>query len=261
MGIFSRLLRVADRIDDAKTDLEFAVFGDKRYARAEALAKAGAGDEAVITGIRRRLNDGTDTEVRLEWYGPEHQVGAVHFGDAMPLVVRLGSTVAIRHDGGKVVLDPAAMAGTPGAPRDAGRRSRKVPDRGLDDQSLDSRVKSRLRKWTPETATVTSFEQVRSFGMLMENWHIDVRRADGTRARVNRDHVPPYARWFVVPGAELPVVVNPKDPTQAQIDWALLGEQHAVSGGRWQDRAPTGSIAESCLRPAAPGERAASAGE
>lgn len=167
----------------------------------------------------------------------------------MPLVVRLGSTVAIRLEGDAAVLDPAAMAGTPGAPADAGRRSRKVPDQGVDDTSLDMRVVSRLKKWTPETAVVRSFEQVQSFGMAMENWHIVVRRADGSEATVGKDHVPPYARWFVVPGAEVPIVVELEDASRAQIDWTLLAEQRAAVGGRWQDPAPEGSIAAAQLGP------------
>jgi hypothetical protein len=258
MGILSKLLRSADRVHEAKEDLEYALLRDRRFDRAEALAREGTSNEAVVTGIRRRLNDGTETQVRLEWFTPEPRAGAVYFGDSMPLVVRLGSTVAIRFDGDAAVLDPAAMAGTPGAPADAGRRSKKVPDQGVEDQSLDMRVLSRLKKWTPETAVVRSFEQTQVFGMMTENWNIVVRRADGSEATVGRDHVPPYARWFVVPGAEVPIVVDPKDPSRAQIDWSLLAEQRATAGGRWQDPAPEGSIAAGQLSGAAVQEEAMS---
>jgi hypothetical protein len=248
MGILSRLLKGADAIDQAKTDLEFALFRDRRFEKAEALAASGASNEAVVTGIRRRTSDGTtETTVRLEWYAPEPRVAGIHYGDVMPLVVRLGSTVAIRFDGDAAVLDPAAMAGTPGAPADAGRRSRKAPEQGVDDKSLDSRVLSRLKKWPAEVGVVQGFERVTAFGLPMENWHILVRRADGSTAKVNRDHVPPYARWFVAPGSEVPIVVDPKDPTRAQIDWPELAEQRATVGGRWQDPPPEGSIAASLL--------------
>ncbi len=226
MGILSRLLGAANRVDQAKEDVEFALVHDRRFGRAEALAKSGARNDAVITGIRRRSNDGTETQVRLEWFAPEPRSGAVYFGDSMPLVVRLGSTVAIRFEGDAAVLDPAAMAGTPGAPADAGRKSRKVPGQGVDDTSLDSRVLSRLKKWPGETAVVLSFEQTRTFGMLTENWNIVVRRVDGGEAQVGKDHVPPYARWFVVPGAEVPIVVDPRDSSRAQIGWPRpLAEQ------------------------------------
>jgi hypothetical protein len=248
MGILGRLLKGADAIDQAKTDLEFAVFRDRRFERAEALAASGLRNEAVVTGIKRRTSDGTtDTDVRLEWYAPESRAAGIHYGDSMPLVVRLGSTVAIRFDGDAAVLDPVAMAGTPGAPADAGRRSRKTPDQGIDDMALDSRVQSRLKKWTPATGVVESFERVTAFGMAMDNWHILVRRPDGAIAKVNRDHVPSYARWFVAPGAEVPIVVDPKDASRAQIDWPALAEQRAGVGGRWQDPPPEGSIAEALL--------------
>jgi len=247
MGILSKLLGAANRVDQAKEDVEFALVHDRRFGRAEALARSGARNEAVITGIRRRSNDGTETQVRLEWFAPEPRSGAVYFGDSMPLVVRLRSTVAIRFEGDAAVLDPAAMAGTPGAPADAGRKSRKVPDQGVDDTSLDSRVLSRLEKWTPETAVIQSFEQTRTFGMLTENWNIIVRRADGREATVGKDHVPPYARWFVTAGVEVPIVVDPQDAARAQIDWAKLAEQHGAAGGLWRDPPPEGSIAAAQL--------------
>ena len=135
----------------------------------------------------------------VEWFAPEPRVSAVHYGDQMPLAIRLGSTVAIKTDGDSAVVDPIAMDGTPGAPTDAGRRARKVPDPGMDDQALDARVLSRIKKWLPKDATVVSFEQVRVMGMLAENWDIAVTCADGGRATVSRDNVPPYARWFVAP--------------------------------------------------------------
>lgn len=261
MGILGKLLKGADRVYEAKEDLEYALVRDRRFERAEALARAGTSNEAVVTGIRRRLNDSTtETQVRLEWLAPEPRAAAVHFGGSMPLMVRLGSTVAIRFEGDAAVLDPAAMAGTPGAPADAGRRSRKVPDQGVDDTSLDMRVLSRLKKWTAETAVVRTFEQTSAFGMAMENWHIVVRRADGSEATVGKDHVPPYARWFVAPGAEVPIVVDPKDASRAQIDWALLAEQRATVGGRWQDPAPEGSIASAQLTAVAAPEQAMSVG-
>lgn len=250
MGILSRLLKGADRVDQAKTDLEFAVFRDRRFEKAEALARAGTSNEAVVTGIKRRLSDGTtETDVRLEWYAPEPRAAAVHYGDDMPLVVRLGSTVAIRFDGDAAVLDPAAMDDTPGAPADAGRRSRKVPDQGVDDKSLDMRVLSRLKKWTPETAVVQSFEQRQVFGMATLNWDIVVRRPGGGTATVGRDHVPPYARWFVTPGAEVLIVVDPKDSARAD---RLVFAGRAARGHRWT-LAGSGSRGEHRVRSAVRG--------
>lgn len=122
----------------------------------------------------------------------------------MPLIIQLGSTVAIGFDGDAAVLDPTAMAGTAGAPADAGRRSQKVPEQGIDDTSL----------------------------------------------------VPPYARWFVMPGAEVPIATDPKDATRAQIDWAQLAEHRATAGGRWREAPPEGSSATAQLTMAPPAESA-----
>ena len=128
------------------------------------------------------------------------------------------------------------MAEAPDPPRDAGRRSRKVPDQGMDDRALDMSVLSRIEKWAPQDATVESFERVTVFGMPSESWTIVVTIADGTRATVNKDKVPPYARWFVSPGAVVPAVIDPKDPSRAQINWPELAERAAVAGGVWQEQ-------------------------
>ncbi|WP_183099454.1 hypothetical protein [Nocardioides pelophilus] len=249
MGLFRKLLGGADRIAQAESDLEHAVFRDRRYERAARLAEAGDPGTAVVTGIRRRSNDGTTTtHLRLEWFAPEPQVGGLLFGDALHPALRLGSTVRIRTDGRSVVIDPQAMADVATAPDDPGRSVRKTPDPGLSDTSLDSRVLSRLRKWPAENAIVVSFAQARALGMPTQNWDVVVRRADGSHATINRDHVPPYVSWYVHPGAEIPVVIDPKDPGRAQGDWPRLAEERAVAGGTWQDTPPPGSIAEDATR-------------
>jgi hypothetical protein len=264
MGIFKKLLQGADKVYDAKSTLEYSVFRDRRFDRAEKLAASGDPDTAVVTGIKRRYNDGTtDTTVRVEWYAPEPRVSAVHYGADMPLVIRLGATLAIKVDGDAAVVDPVAMAGVPGAPRDAGRRAGKVPDQGVDDTALDARVLSRTQKWTPQDAKVVSFEQASVLGMPSENWDIAVTCADGRTATVKRDYVPPYARWYVAPGAVVPVVTDPKDPGRAQVNWPELAERAAVAGSTWRDDPPAGSIAESLLRadPAAEQTSPVSVGE
>ncbi len=255
MGLFKKLLGGAEKVYDAKTTLEARAFRDRRFDRAENLAATGDPNQAVVTGIKRRLNDGTtETDIRLEWFGPEPRVGAVHYGGELPLAIRLGSTVAIKTDSNSAVVDPAAMSGVPGAPRDAGRSARSTPDQGVDDRALDARVLSRIEKWVPQDATVESFEQVRLMGMLAENWTIVVACADGIRATVSKDNVPPYARWFVAPGALVPVVTDPKDAGRAQVNWPELAERTAVAGGTWQDRPPEGSIAAYLLMAATTAE-------
>jgi hypothetical protein len=62
-----------------------------------------------------------------------------------------------------------------------------------------------------------------------------------TTATASRSEVLSYVRWFVHPGAEVPVVIDPSDATSAQLDWITLAQERA--GGRWDDAPPEGSIA------------------
>ena len=182
MGLFDKLLKGADEVYDVKTTLETEVFRDRRFERAEKLAATGDPNTAVITGIKRRYNDSlTDTDIRLEWFAPEPRVGAIHYGADIPLAIRLGSTIAVKTDGDSVVVDPAAMAGVPGAPTAAGRRIGRAPGQGTDDKALDMRVLGRLEQWTPQDATVEAFERFTVMGMPSENWDITVSCSDGTR--------------------------------------------------------------------------------
>ena len=242
MGLFDKLLGGADKVHDLKTDAEFALFRDRRYDASERLAAKGDPGVAIVTGIRGRFNDDTtDYVYRLEWNDGEDREGSVHFGYAAPPSLRVGSEVRVRTDGGSIVLDPDAMAAVPTAPDNPGRKKRGAPDIGVDDKALDMRVLRKLKKWTPDRATIVSWEQTSTLGMLTDNWNVVVTRADGTTASESRDNIPAYARWYVHPGSEVPVVVDPKDPTKIQIDWPQLAEERA--GGSWEDAPPDGSIA------------------
>ena len=247
MGLLDRAISALNKAEDVKTDVEYGIFRDRRFDRAEKLAAEGVTTEAVVTGIDSFYNDTTEIRVRLEWFDPSPRVGAIHYGGAMPLAIRLGSTVCVATDGDKVAIDPGPMRGVPGAPQDAGRTSRKVPEQGVKESALNASVLKRFKKWTPETATVASLERVSALGMSTDNWHITVTRTDGSSALVKRDFVPPYVRFYIAPGAEVPIVVDPKDPARAQINYPMLAEERATKGGTWKDRPPAGSIAEQML--------------
>jgi hypothetical protein len=178
---------------------------------------------------------------RLEWNDGQARDGAVLFGVNPPASLRIGSAVLVRTDGGDVVLDADRMATAPSAPRDPGRKKRGVPDAGVDDKALDWRVQSRLKKWRPERGTIVSHERVTAIGILTDNWNIVVTKEDGSSASASRDNIPSYTRWFVHPGSEVPIVVDPGKPASMQIDWPLLAEERA--GGSWDDAPPEGSIA------------------
>lgn len=251
MGLLDRAINALNKAEDAKTDLEYGIFRDRRFDRAEKLAADGVTTEAVVTGIDSFYNDTTEIRVRLEWFDPSPRVGAIHYGGAMPLAIRLGSTVCVATDGDRVAIDPGPMQGVPGAPQDAGRTERKVPEQGIKESALNASVLKRFKKWTPETATVSSLERVSVMGMPTDNWHITLTRADGSTALVKKDYVPPYVRFFIAPGAEVPIVIDPKDAGRAQINYPMLAEERAPKGGTWKDRPPAGSIAEAMLAPPA----------
>lgn len=258
MGMFDKLLKGADKVDDVKTALEYNTFRDRRYDAAERLAAKGDPATAIVTGIRARSDDdSTDIAYRLEWNDGAAREGAVLFGGDAPMALRIGAEVLVRTDGGAVVLDPDAMAGAPSAPNDPGRKKRTVPDVGIDDKALDSRVLSHLKKWTPSRGTITSWERTKMFGMLTENWNVVVTKADGGSASASRDNIPHYARWFAYPGSEVPITVDPKDPAKMQVNWPALAEERA--GGSWQDAPPEGSVAADLLASRnSPGESAMS---
>ncbi len=249
MGFWGKVLGGLDKAYDAKTDAELAIFRDRRFARADALAASGSRNEAVVTGIRRRTDGdaSTITVIRLEWSDPEPRAGALRFGAESPAVVRLGSSVAVRTDGDRVALDHAAMAGTPGEQDSGQRTTRSVPEQGVDDKALDTRVEKAMAKWPSEQGTLVSFERTSWLGMSSLNWDLVVRRADGGLSTVPGDNVPAYSRWFVAPGVTLRIHVDPKDPTKARVDWPELAERMAAVGGRWQDPPPPGSITADML--------------
>ena len=249
MSFFKKVLRGADKIYDAKTDAEFALFHDRSFEQAEQLAESGEAHRAVITGIRGRFNDTTELVFRLEWNDGAPRVAAVLFDGAAPATLRLGSSVLVATDGDLAVLKTGAMASAPAAAKAPGRKHGRVPGLGVDDQAQDMRVLGQLKNWTPERGTVESWTRTSMLGMETDNWDIVVKRADGSLATIKRVGVPTYTRWFVFPGAELPIVVDPKDAAKAQVDWPKLAVER--SGGTWQDEPPAGSIAADRLAPPA----------
>jgi hypothetical protein len=246
MGILGRLRQTASKAAD---DAWVAVYSDRRFAVADALAAEGNPSEAVVTGIHRRSHQdsGTTTKLRLEWFDPSPRVGGLLLTAELPPVLRLGSSVAIRTDDHQVALDFAAMAEAPAAREIPQRTLEDVPEQGIDDTTLDHDVLRRIRTWPAEDAVVTSVERVKLLGIAADNWHLQLRRSDGSTTQVNRAAVPSYCRWFVAPGATLPVVVDPKKPARSQVDWFALAERMATDGGRWQDPPPVHSIAADLL--------------
>jgi len=198
----------------------------------------------VVTGIRgRHTEDSTTFVVRLE--SAEGGAFAVKFDTHPPMVLRLGAEVLVRADGRGVVLDTDAMASAPAVPTTEGRGARSVPERGIDDKTIGGRVLKRLAGWQSTRGVIASWDSASFFGIATDSFDIVVTTADGSTATASRDGVPTYLRWFVHPGADVPIVVDPSDPTRAQVHWLALADER--SGGRWDDDPPEGSIAAALL--------------
>jgi hypothetical protein len=261
MGLLDRLIGGLNRVDQAASDLEYRITMDRRFAQADRLAAEGVRNEGVLTGIKRRFNDGTaDTIIRLSWYGPDERSCGVLLGTGRREGLRLGASVAIRVDENDAVLDWRAMWSALEAPGQ--RRTRFVPDPGVDDSAFDIRVLRRWKEWTPARARVVSFAHRTVLGMPVDNVDIVLDCADGVRRTNPNEDVPFYGAWFLAPGSDVPVVLDPKGGDRAQIDWRKLAVDRAATGGRWQEPAPQASLAAARLTaPSAPPPQAASMGD
>ena len=249
MGFLDKLIGAVNKVDDVKTTVENEVFRDRRFERAEALLNEGTPFEATITGISGHFaNDDSHVSYRLEWFDPAPRLaGVTYLATYAAPGLRLGSTVPIRASEDQAVIDTRLTRDIDGGATEPGRIN-AAPDAGIAETSLSSPVLSRFTTWRRERATVVSVQLLEVMGMATQNWTIHVVRAGGTRASVRRDFVPPYARWFVAPGADVPIVVDPDDGTSAQLNYPALATEHP--GGTWRDRPPEGSVADLMARPA-----------
>jgi len=242
MGLLDKLIRGVNRA--AEPVQSAPIFVDHQARAGDRLAEGGTRTNGRIVGIKRDLDDGTDRQTfAVEVDGRRHAIQA-----RVPALgrLRLGLPVMVRVDGGKdAVFDWAAMAAAwgidPGAPNQKSRR--RAPADGIEDSALDGRVQRRLKKWTPGTAEVTAVERCTAFGMPTENWDVHLRLADGTSTISAKDHVPFYAHWYAVPGASVPVAIDPGDPGQAVVDWVAVALAAQTQPAAFDDAPPPGSIA------------------
>lgn len=281
MGLFAKLLRGADKVYQAKEDAEHAVFRDRSYDRAARIEAEGVSTEAIVVGIERAVvaDDDTQATITVEWTEPAPGRGQILFRSlGLPMVIRLGGSVPVKvshegvayeggavlaHHGSSTVSPPNGLSvaylrrSSSWSRRDPAPATR--PDAGVVDRAVDQRVLEAWATWTPARATVVSFERASGFlGMPAVNWDILLRLQDGRSALSASDWVPAYAAFHVVPGADVPVVVDPDEPGQARVVWPALAAERA--GGSWRDPAPPGSVAGADLSSASAAGQAASVG-
>ena len=247
MGFLDRITGAVNKVGtpiDSATD----TIGPSRYKKGQGIEREGRAVEGRIAGIERKLDDGTDTELfALEFAGPD---GPVLAGTRIRTQgmerLRLGMPVLLRVDGGRAVLDWEALCARWGIEfaEPAQRPLRSAPDPGVRDTALDMRVQRHLKKWTPARATITSFERRTVFGgVTTQNWDVDLQLHEGGTTRAGGELVPFYAGWLATPGVDVPVVLDPKDPGKASVDWPSAANEAADRAGSLDDAPPAGSMA------------------
>ena len=248
MGFLDRVIGAVNKVGtpiDSLTD----TIGPSRYKKGQDLESGGRSVAGRIAGIERKLDDGQDTELfALEFTGPDGPVvaGARIRTRGMERL-RLGMPVLLRvDDDGRAVLDWQALCARWGIEfaEPAQRSLRSAPDPGVTDTALDMRVQRHLRKWTPARAKIVSLERRTMFGgVATQNWDLVLQLADGTTTKAGGEVVPFYAGWLAAPGADVPIVLDPKDPGKASVDWPAAANEVADRAGALDDAPPAGSIA------------------
>lgn len=204
---------------------------DRKLVR---LIERGERVPGVLDAVRlRAAGDGSEHEIGLTVHAPS---GTFRAGVRQQLFLsygaraRLGAEVLVLHLDGKVAVDwPATLAqdgvvlpGNP--PVIAGRTLKEPMPPGIHDDGLD---RKKLAQWPGTTATVLGAEQVFVMGMATTDLDVELRLADGRLVVKRKDYVPVYARHLAVPGAEVPVAVDPRKPERVVIDWGLAAERDA----------------------------------
>lgn len=243
MGLLSRLNRSGNEILSP-------TIVDPGFKRADRALEMGAAAGATVVGIEQKLDDGTVTRsvaVAVPTASGMHTGGVqVMHGPAHVLArLRLGVEVLVRHgDGDAVVLDWPAMCALWGVTDEpAQKRRRKQPGNGVTDKAVDWADQRRLKKWTPRRATITALSRRNGVMGPTLNFDVALRLDDGAQAVAENTEIPFYAAWLAAPGAEVPVVVDPKDPAKAVVDWAAAANEPSRSPGRLDDHPPDGSAA------------------
>jgi hypothetical protein len=243
MGLLSWLNRKAPDVLDPMIE-------DPGFKRAERALATGAAAGATLVGIECKLDGGTLTRyvaVAIPTASGTHTAGVhVMHGPAHVLArLRLGMEVLVRHsDGDAVVLDWQAMCARWGIAADpAQKRRRKAPAAGVVDDAVDLGDQRKLKKWTPRRAAIAGLSRRNSAFGVTDDFDVALEFDDGTRATAAKSHVPFYAGWLAVPGAKVPVGVDPGDPARAVVDWAAAANEPDRPPGRLDDPPPEGSVA------------------
>lgn len=211
-----------DFVDSALTALmpDFLV-GSRYWNRGKKLLEEGERVQGRIVGIEVKNHDTEDRKVTLALQPTGGTVVGTRVIVEHEERMRLGLSVPLRVDGRRrnAVLDwPSTLQ----------RGVRRPPAPGVEDTSLDWTVKRRLKKGTPARGTITALERRRLMGMDTQNWDVDIELPDGSVTRDPGQVIPFYAVFLAVPGTEVPLALDAKDPSKASVDWAAAANEAAL---------------------------------
>ncbi len=224
---------IGDIVGDALGNL--LPTGGSRGRKLAKLVREGERLDGVIDGfrIREESDSGEKHWVSVEVRGPSGPFRATVRQRLIPNaeLATLGTPVTVLHLDGRVAVDwPGTLrargidpVGDPPVIADKTLKEPLPP--GIDDGRSD---RKKLERGTPAEATVIGVEEVVVMGMPTQNVHLDLD-IEGRRVHVKRALVPRYAVHLVVPGAVLPVAVDPKKPDKVTIDWPTAAERAAAA--------------------------------
>ncbi len=131
----------------------------------------------------------------------------------------LGARVLARHLDGQAAIDWPATLDEAGVSHQASfvaiKTLKKPIEAGIDDDAIN---RKRLRDGVRSEAQLVASRPVEVMGMATENRRIELRVEDRTIV-LERELVPAYAQTLAVPGAVLPVALDPKRSERVTIDW------------------------------------------
>lgn len=239
--------RAADAVNtnyDVATSLRMAL--DPSIRRVRKLDQRGVQANGVLTGILFSVrNETTRKEFAISVLrdGAWHRIG-VRTQPPEAHRLRLGVPVVVKLDGDRGILDWEAMADAWGLTGQflAQESMREPPGDGVVDRALTGPAHRHLKSPDRTPATIVSMERLTVMGMRTLNWDIQLRLPTGETTVSKSDEVPSYVQWYAAPGAVVPVVVHPKRPSEATVDWAAFANAQRGPVG-FDDDPPPGSIA------------------
>lgn len=185
-----------------------------------------------ITGIRVHKIGHDEQEVWVNDYRLEVEGATVFTCGTRDVLhpdslVRIGMSVAVRHDGKDAVIDwPETCGGHNGEPT----LLDKPPAEGIVDERFTAAAKAR-RRGRPIRATVVSIERDQKLFGRTARWAVEITEEGGTQRREwLKERAPHYAAHLAGVGSELPAHIGRWPVRRVLVDWPQAAMDHPGIG-------------------------------